>query len=350
MTSVATVRDACAREFQSGRKTGRSLKGLLLLAALLMPISTFAQSAQKFFGYFGGDYASVSPHTPDLPEFQDHINLYSIMDWSGTSDNVAWSEDWVLTQLDNARHAHVHAIVPAFPFVFQHASGEVGFRYDTGAAAKWNSLVQKMLDRGFLIPGDPERSIVSAIYLVDEPNGDGKLRDQNGQAHPALANAVAAIRGNSATASVPIASILTPDFDSIREGIKLIDWVGFDDYGISDKNWTITLNGLESNYAPGKKYIIVPGAVNNCMGVTLESPSRYTARMDSDPNIVWLAPFMWLTRGSCLGARDLPAIRGAYKIEGTKIRNSTCNASPTSQWFCSRSSDISGVLNMLLDD
>jgi len=325
-----------------------SLKAIAL-TLLFLPIASRAAPVEKYFGYFGGDYASVGT-TPDLHEFQDHVNLYAIQYWSGSSDDMAASENYVLGELERARQYHVHAMVPAFPFVFQHALGEEAYHLDPSAAAHWNSFVQKMLDRGLLIPGDRERSTVNSIYLIDEPNGDAALNDQGGAPHPALANAVAAIRGNAATVDLPLASVLTPEFYLMPEGIKLLDWVGFDHYGDSDKDWTNTLNGLENTYAPGKKYIIVPGSLSNCMDVKQESPTRYVNRMASDQNVVWLAPFMWVTRGSCLGVRDLPSLRSAYQPVGLSIKNAACEASPASQWFCGKSSDISSAIGYLLDN
>jgi hypothetical protein len=308
------------------------------LTALLFSLAAPQINAtDKYFGYFGGDYTSVS-NIPDLHEFHDHTNLYSIQFWSGTSDNMAASESYVLGELERARQFHLHAMVPAWPFVFQHALGEQAYHLDPNASAHWNAFVQKMLDRGLLIPGDPDRSVVNSIYLIDEPNGDAALDDQNGAPHPALSNAVAAIRGNAATAGLPVASILTPEFGQIHQGIKLLDWVGFDHYGDSDNDWTNTLNALENTYAPGKKYIIVPGSLNNCNGVSLEGWSRYITRMDNDPNVIWLAPFMWLTSGSCKGVRDLPAYRAAYAAEGTKIKSSQCAASAS--WFCGFAPDL----------
>ncbi|MGE7136233.1 hypothetical protein ACQKIE_01215 [Luteibacter sp. NPDC031894] len=192
-----------------------SFKRLSLLALLSLPLTSHADPTEKYFGYFGGDYASI-PNKPDLHEFQDHANLYSIQFWSGTSDDIAASENYILGELERAHQFHVHAMVPAWPFVFQHALGESAYHFDPAAAAHWNAFVQKMLDRGLLIPGEPERSTVNSIYIVDEPNGDAGLDDQAGAAHPALSNAVAALRGNAATAALPIASVLTPDFYQIK--------------------------------------------------------------------------------------------------------------------------------------
>lgn len=325
------------------------LKKLSLLVLLASPMTIHAAPTDKYFGYFGGDYTSV-PDVPDLHEFVDHANLYSIQYWSGTSDNMVASENYVLGELERARQYHVHAMVPAWPFVFQHALGETAYHLDVDAATHWNNFVQKMLDRGLLIPDDPERSTVNSIYLIDEPNGDIALNDQNGAPHPAFANAVMALRGNAATANLPIASILTPKFDQIRQGIQLLDWVGFDHYGDSDKDWTNTLNALENTYAPGKKYIIVPGSLSNCNGVALEIPTRYINRMESDPNVIWLAPFMWVTRGSCLGVRDEPDLRTKYTAEGKNVKDAQCASSPKAKWFCGKSPDISSVIDLILND
>jgi len=327
-------------------------KRILLIAYLLLPTIATAQSA-KYFGYFGGDYTSsnpVSPGTDSLPEMKDHINLYAINYWSGDTSlaGKASSENYVLGELAKARAAHVHAIVPAYPFVFQGTG--TGCRYmDTDAARGWASFAQKMIDQGYLIPNDPVRSTVVATYLVDEPNGDGCLNDVNDAVNPALQNAINAIRTFPPTGTLPMASILTTGFNRFKRGIEVIDWLGFDSYGASDGSWSDNMNSLK-NYAPGKKFIVVPGAMQGCPGVSVDPVGRFQQSFSNDPDVVWMAPFLWRSESqTCLGVRDLPSLRATYTQIGLYTKTTQCNMSDESKRFC-QSADISPVINYLLDD
>jgi hypothetical protein len=333
------------------------LKRLFLVAALLLPAAIQAAPVDKYFGYFGGDYASPTAPNPNisaLPEMQDHINLYHIQNWS-TDTSVAGknsSEGYVLQELAKAKAAHIHAMVPALPFVFQKNGASDCLSIDPDAARGWSSLAQKMVDQGYLIPGDPAHSTVVATYVMDEPNADKYcLTDVNGQVNPAWANAINAIRQNPATATLPLASILSGDgFDKFFAGMKTLDWVGFDRYGYSDSKWASTQAALKS-YAPGKKYIVVPGAQQGCDGVTLESTDRYFNAIENDPDVTWIAPFAWFSRSNtCLGVRDLPTLKAKYKAEALKIRDLQCNSSQGEKWFCGRASDVNAAIDYLFND
>lgn len=337
-------------------------KKLSLLALLMLPVAIHAAPTDKYFGYFGGDYDSATAANPGgsgFTEMNDHINLYSILIWSAdvSAAGKAGSENYVLGELAKARAAHVHAIVPAFPFVFRttfdsnHQQNGC-WTTEPDAAEAWSSLAQKMVDQGYLIPGDPAHSTVVATYIVDEPNSSANcLSDVNGQANPAWANAVNAIRQGPGTGTLPIASIMTDNFqNNMRQGIQLIDWIGFDHYGYSDSQWQNAMNALKS-VAPGKKYIIVPGAMQGCDLVQVDGTSRFFSAIENDASVTWIAPFAWFSKaGSCKGIRDIPSLRTTYTAEGNKIKNLQCNTSLGEKWFCGKATDVSGAVNYLLED
>lgn len=335
---------------------------LSIIAGLLIPFASHAQPVDKYFGYFGGDYESpqaADPANSGFPEFKDHVNLYSILVWTADVSDAgkAGSEAYVLGELAKARAAHVHAIVPAFPFVFRttfnadrHQNG--CWTIEPNAAQAWSSLAQKMVAQGYLVPGDPAHSTVVATYIVDEPNSSGNcLSDVNGQANPAWVNAVNAIRQGPGTATLPIASIMTDNFqNNMRQGIQLIDWVGFDHYGYSDSEWQGAMNALKA-IAPTKKYIVVPGARQGCDNVVVEGTARYFNAIENDPSVTWLVPFAWFSgAGSCKGVRDIPSLRATYRDEGLKIRNQQCDVSAGEKWFCGKAGDLSAAINYLLDE
>jgi hypothetical protein len=335
-----------------------------LLAATACAALAFGVSAQtatqKYFGYFGGDYASTSAPDPGgsgFPEMQEHINLFSIMAWAGDSSpsGKAYTKSELLGKLAAAKAAHVHAIVPAFPFVFladrRASDGKITcWHNDPSAAATWADVSQAMVDQGYLIPGDPVHSTVVAVYIVDEPNDDTCLNDINGQANPALVNGINAVRQDPHTGSLPIASIVNGDgFDKVFAAMKLLDWVGFDHYGDDDGKWARTFAALKQ-YAPGKKYIVVPGAQQGCEDVHLEPTARYFTAIESDPDVTWIAPFAWFSgSATCLGVRDLSTLRSTYTAEGLKIRALQCSSSPEDAAFCRGSASVIPAINLLLD-
>lgn len=220
------------------------------------------------------------------------------------------------------------------------------------AATAWGSLSQAMVDQGYLIPGDPVRSTVVAVYIVDEPNGNVCLSDVNGNANPSFVNAVNAIKNDPRTSELPIASILTKNDDNFQQGAKLLDWVGFDYYPYNNKDWKDAFAAFKLA-VPGKKYIIVPGAQEGCNGVKDNDPTAFLDAMNNDASVVWLAPFMWSSGTSpCVGVRDLPKIRTTYTNEGLSIKNSQCSRSQADEDFCSGTTahrDISASLSLLLD-
>lgn len=99
------------------------IKRIAFLALMSLPLASFAQAApDKYFGYFGGDYmpTPTSAVGSGLVEMQDHINLYSLQNWSGltTPEGRIDNQARVLARLAQAKAAHIHAIVHAHPFVF----------------------------------------------------------------------------------------------------------------------------------------------------------------------------------------------------------------------------------------
>ncbi|SEO74292.1 hypothetical protein SAMN02800692_1847 [Luteibacter sp. UNC138MFCol5.1] len=331
----------------------------LVAAFLAIAGAAHAQSTQKYFGYYGADYPidfNISPGGSALPEMKDHINLYSILYWSGDESPAgrAATEAYVLDQLAKAKAVGAHAVVSAFPFLYKPSAPGSGRQvFDPSGVAAWQSLASKMAARGYIVPGDPARSTVVAVYLIDEPNNDDKyLWDVNGAANPNLVNVAATIRQTAETAGLPLAAVLTSHFKGFERGMQLLDWVGFDHYGDSDSEWRNTFNALKS-LTPGKKYIVVPGAMQGCNDVSVEPRGRYFSAIENDASVTWIAPFAWFSRlanqDSCKGIRDIPSLRAEYTAEGKKIRDLQCASSPADKQFCAATTDISAALQLLLD-
>ena len=343
--------------------SGTSVRVAAYIVAALCsaPVLAQAQTTQKYFGYYAADYPidyNISPSGSGLPEMKDHINLYSILNWSGdeSPSGRAGTEAYVLDQLAKAKAAHVHAIVSAFPFLFKpSADGGDGHQsFDPSGVKAWQDLSQKMVAQGYLIPGNPAMSTVVAVYVIDEPNSDTNyLWDVNGAARPDLVSITNVIRQTPGTANLPLATILTDHFKGFEKGMQLFDWVGFDHYGDASDDWKNSFSKLKS-LAPGKKYIVVPGAMDNCKYVAVDPTKPFIDAIDNDPSVTWLAPFAWFSRlggnDKCKGVRDLPQTRATYTTEGLSIRNRQCSASLDDKNFCAGVSPVSSAIDLLLND
>lgn len=316
-----------------------------------------AQSIQKYLGYYYGD--ANNPPSTALSEFKTSSNLYHIGGWSTDESATGRSNStqYILSQLALAKAAHMHAVIPGFPFLFQQNSTTGCFTNDPGAAQSWNTFIRTMVSEGYIDAASPDRSVVTAIYVVDEPNGpqvkNGPdcLPDVSGQPNPALQNAISAIRSNPSTATIPLASILNGavGFANISNGMQLFDWVGFDNYSDSESQWQSQLATLKS-YAPTKKYILVPGSQsqnipNECVGT--QSPTPFIEEFQTDPKAVWLAPFVWFSSGSCLGVRDIPSLRSTYSTLGTSTKVQGCSSSRAASNFC-KPSAIAPIVTSIL--
>lgn len=318
------------------------------IATLLFSMSAAgianAQSIQKYLGYYYGD--ADNPPSTALSEFKVSSNLYHIEGWSTDESAAGRSEStqYLMSQLALAKAAHMHAMIPGHPFLFQRDSATGCFTNDPGAAQSWNAVVQAMVSAGYIDVASPDRSVVSAIYVVDEPNGPqvnggpNCLPDVSGQPNPALKNAINAVRSNPSTATIPLATILNgyTGFANIASGIQLFDWVGFDNYSDTTSQWQSQQATLKS-YAPTKKYILVPGSQsqtipNECVGT--QSPTPFISEFQTDPQAVWLAPFVWFSSGSCSGVRDIPSLRSTYTTLGTSIKAQGCSSSRAARNFC----------------
>ena len=306
------------------------VRSLLTLALILLPAFCFAQTTDQYFGYYYDDGTSYNSSATGFSENYNRINLYHIAIWSGNTTDAGRqaTENYLLSQLQLARANGVKAIVTITSLVFEYNSGQ--WQTEPNASSIWNSFVNQMVAQGYIVPGNPQLSTVAAFYLVDEPDGVG-LADVNNAANPAIANAVAALRNNSATSSIPIAFITTPNFRSVVHAISLVDWVGFDDYGASTSTWNSLYMQLLSYLTAGQRTILVPKATNggSVCGVggattQYDSPWTFYTMLTSSSKVAWLAPFHWFSgSATCPGVRDIPSLTTPYNEIGQTLKQVT---------------------------
>jgi len=329
----------------------------LLLTGLLCAMSSMAvaQSSDRYFGYFFDD-ANGS-----FQENYGHINLYNIGQMiigAGDTADRDLTAEYTLGELAKAKAHGVRAIITASPFVLHWTDSTGKWSAEPNASAVWSTFVNKLVAAGYIVPGRPDLSTVAAIYVIDEPDHAG-FGDINGSANPTLQAAVNAIRSNAGTSGIPLASILTVDFpnDNFANGMRLFDWVGFDWYPATSSQWSSKYAQLKSMLSANQRTIIAPkAAVDNpgyseLGGGSYNDPNFFSSVYNSDPRVVWFAPFVWFTKTEWTGTRDIPALRSIYTQIGSGIRSITCSSSAANQGFCRGSATKVGAIaavNLLL--
>lgn len=324
------------------------MKILFFALLLLLPVGVWAQSSVRYFGYYFDDANN------SFAENHAHINLYNIQQMvlapDRTVDIVATTK-YTLGELAKAKAQGVRATIHAAPFVFHWNDSIQRWSAEPNASANWSTLVNQLVTAGYIVPGKPELSTVVAIYVIDEPDQTG-FQDANGAPNPVFANAVNIIRSNPTTSGIPLASILTPDFDTyFPQGLTLLDWVGFDWYGATQAQWTYNYNLLKSMLSANQRTIIVPKAsVGGDVGSgPYDDPNFFKNVFDTDPKVVWFTPFVWFTSPTRTGTRDIPALKTAYTQIGTSIRTAACTATPAERGFCMGAArKTANISNLLL--
>lgn len=214
----------------------------LFLAVLISAYSfnAQAQSQPRFLGYFAND--------DRLSENFDHTNITFIGVFS-PDRSIATSR--ILSNLAEAQNLGVRAIVAVKPFVFVPgtSSDSCPVTLESNSSSYFATLVNTLISQGYLVPNDPDASTVAAFYPVDEPELCG-LKDQGGNAHPALANAINTIISNPNTSNFPIAVIASSSYGQAIKGLRLFDWAGMDWYQKSTPNYLAEFSTFTSALDP----------------------------------------------------------------------------------------------------
>lgn len=272
----------------------------------------------------------------DIPEAQDHVNLYWVVSWS-------WDSNQVLSQLADAKARGMRAVVHT-EFVFWNGSGQFAnscpYFPKQDAAARWDAFVQTLSARGLL-------DTVVAFYPVDEPDNCGVSSDN-------MLTALNIIRAHPLTSGKAVAVVFTCEIAEKHGGIyqltgehkfgpalRAYDWVGFDCYGsniFTDPAWT-TLEFDNSCFCfrrvPGPSYydnfkdqlnlptqrlILVPQAFISAESDGLpDDPQLFASRAAADPSVIAIAPFTWFDMPRYPGVRSQPALAQQWRTIGRLI-------------------------------
>lgn len=290
-----------------------SARWFAVAAFALSSLSAMAQQSQRYFGYFAsGGYAT---------EVKSHANVTVI--WAAyTNRNTATQT--ILTELALAKANNLKAIVPAESFLFKSGSATVvasPFTIEPDSVAVWNTLVTALVNGQYLVPGNPAASTVLAFYPVDEPELHG-LNDSSGQAHPALANAVATIRNNPASAGFPIVMTASKQYASAINGLKLANWVGMENYQLSSTAYLSAFITFESQLSANQRSIFVPQAATGGFMApygAVHDPDAIFDAFHNDAKTIMLMPFLW-GHAQATGVRGIPSLKNSYTAIGTHIK------------------------------
>lgn len=288
------------------------MKAKFILAALLAAASSpaFSQAHLKYFGYWANNSYQ--------PENKDHTNITHI--WVGVDDTYDW-DSAILSELNQAKANGLKAMVIVSPYLF---NGGGSWSADPDATNKFSNLVNKLIQSGHLVSGNPAASTIAAFYPVDEPELHGLSDNIFTQTpHPALANAVNVIRNNPHTSNFPIAIVSSKKYSSVLKGLRLVDWVGLDNYAASNSDYLTELHYLTTKLRPEQRTIVVPqaGQGGGLLGDygSPHDPSLIYEYARADSRVIMVMPFLW-GHSDTTGTRSIPSLRDAYTTIGRQIK------------------------------
>lgn len=259
----------------------------------------------RWYGYFANNGY--------VPENAHHTNITVV--WATYPGVTPRS-----TQLSDATNAIVNelavdaryrekAMVDVGAIVFVPDSNNC-YNNNPNAAADFQSLVQTLINDGYLVPNAPGSGTVSAFYVADEPdvnclNDDGV----HGTPNPTLLNGISAIRQNANTTNFPLAATVTKNgYPDMYYGLGLFDWVGLDDYhyGVTDylshfASFESFVNSLSVVGGTPQHFILVPLVSN--IGSSFSNPYSGGApsvyyKFLADDDVIGIMPFEWDYEGT----------------------------------------------------
>lgn len=273
----------------------------------------------------------------NIPEAQDHVNLYWAVSWD-------WDGSKVLSQLSDAKARGMRAIVHT-EFALFNGSGPYAnscpYTLKPDAAARWDAFAQALSERGLL-------ATIAAFYPADEPDICGLSPDD-------IQRALNVIRAHPLTTGKPVATIFTCDIAKKYGGIyrligghrygdavRAYDWVGVDCYGseniFTDPAWSSIewdshcfcfrsvpgpsyYDNLKAQLSlPAQRLILVPqGFIAADGGGLPDNPQLFASQAAADPSVVLMAPFTWFDQTLYPGVRSQPALAEQWRTIGRSI-------------------------------
>jgi hypothetical protein len=312
----------------------RRARGWLAIAAFIATLfgSGLATATPSYMSYFGLGW--------NIPEAQDHVNLYWTVSWR-------WDIAEVLDELRDAKRRGMRALVHT-EFVFFDGSGTWAntcpYTLKPNLAARWDAFAQTLKTQGLL-------DTVAAFYPVDEP-------DLCGVSPGDVLTVLSVIRSHPLTAAKAVSAIFTCDIakkyggpyrytggHQYGDALRAYDWVGFDCYGSSniftDPAWTMPRFDVRCfcvRYVPGPSYydnfkaqldlarqrvMLVPqGFISAESDGFPDDPQLFATMAANDPAVVLMAPFTWFDQPFFPGVRSQPALALAWRNIGYSISSS----------------------------
>jgi hypothetical protein len=290
-----------------------------------------------WYGYYANNSKGYynNPNLPGIVAAADHTNITEI--WATLPEKLRnpndrsrafWekhinrAERLIRWRLEWAKQANVKAIVDVSGIVFyatqKYEKGTIwrhhrwhGICYHSNpfARADFEDLVESLINKNDLVPGDPKDSVVVAFYIADEP-AINCLADENSYGpNSHLVSAVRAIRKNPNTMNFPLVAIVMQDhYDDVDIGLHLLDWVGLDDYHSHALGYLAHFSSFEQSMINGEDiaggdpqhFFLVPlvstgkGEVHPYYWHTTAILNKYR----SDDKVIGIMPFRWDRNGN----------------------------------------------------
>lgn len=263
-------------------------------------------------------------HQPDtIDETNDHINV-SHVSANGLGDPTSISA--VMSELAHAQSHGLKAIVDVWGFVLDISDDPDTFcplAYEPDAETQFQDFVDEAIAQGYLVPGDPQASVITAFFVAEEPELCG-LKDVNGEANPALEHAVDVIRDNPDTSDIPLWVHVHHNYSSALEGMKLFDWVSMTYHGAGTDEFLSRFIQMKNSLNQSQKVILLPQAA---YGGGLDgygswhNPEEVMEWFITDDQTIGIIPYLWTHPDAVTaGTRDISTLKSAYTNIGGQMK------------------------------
>ena len=290
---------------------------LFSLVLIFFSLNVSSQPVPGIFGYYANS---------EISQNEDHINTAII--WARW-DNLLTSRNHILSQLNLANQNSLKAIIALDPFLFDTSSVsgsgvmECNYFFDINAANNFSNLVSDLISFGYLIPNNPAASTVIAFHPIDEPELCG-LNDFGSNPNPNLQAAVNVVKNNSNTSNFPVWVSVHGNYSSVKNGMKLFDWVSMHDYDATTSQYISNFLSMTNQLNSNQRVFLLPQASSGGSLMAPFGPPHDPVEImnwfNSDSRVIGVIPFLW-SHPQTSGVRDIPNLKAAYTNYGKQIKN-----------------------------
>lgn len=289
------------------------IAGAVVALALVSGGSLQAQGNLQYFGYTGVRSEA------DLTQTYSYTNItaFHALCTGSTDCGNCGANQSVVNDLNATSAKNVKVVLGLSDVLFCRDTATNRWQLRPDYITSWNSF--RTANSSVL-----DSAHVASFYIMDEPTWNGVTFSELNSATNLVKGSYPTIPTSIVEAFPAVSNLIIP---------SAMDWIGFDQYGVSDpatsNSYQATLSTLKSKMTASQKVIYVMDAFHEPVGIQVGwTPSqlgcvasRWYSQALNDPSAVLLAAFFWEPSGGGLtGSVDLPqSVRDVHAAIGGSV-------------------------------